>query len=134
MLLGRPGSPGRRRGAGPSDRGFDTSSARHRVRHDEIDGGLRGAADLVHVLGRVRRVLHDDGLVPGQRVEDGVEVHVRDGRVGLLGLNVVLLGALDPVGLRPLGHGVLGPFPTFVPRGQLAIVPEKIENVKRTGR
>ncbi len=40
----------------------------YRVHDDEVDVGLGGAADLVHVRVVVVVVLHDDGLTPVQRV------------------------------------------------------------------
>ena len=34
---------------------------------------------LIHILSKVGSVLDDDGLMPGQRVENGVPIHIRYG-------------------------------------------------------
>ena len=34
---------------------------------------------LIHILSEVGSVFDDDGLMPGQRVENGVPIHIRYG-------------------------------------------------------
>lgn len=101
---------------------------------------------LIHVLCRIGSVLDDDGLVPGQSVENCVLIHIRYSLedishdiekkrkthplsfsrndaawdiygMGLRCLDAVLVGWLDSVGFRPLHHAVFGTLATLVARG-----------------